>query len=247
MTPHIERDIPDFLRIPQDDRRAAWKGRRLRPTREMNFGKAARAEDPATLKLRKEVEAAERARAERKAQEKRDRQSLERRRTAIVKQEIEMAHSTVGPKEAQLRNLRNQTPVRIVKITTIEKPAPIIEAQQETTDMAKTAKKTAKRHPNLPSTHPANRGKAPPKKRAAKKAAAPKAPKAAKTDGTKTIRPGSKLEIVVGLLKRREGCTTAEILAGTGWPSCSVPQQARAAGLTLRQKKEGRTTRYWAA
>ena len=82
-----------------------------------------------------------------------------------------------------------------------------------------------------------------------KKAAKAKAqtPTTAKlTSGhTKAIRPGSKLEIVVGLLKRKEGCTAAEILSACQWPSVSVPQQARAAGLTLRQQKDGKVSRYW--
>ncbi|MDE2103590.1 MAG: DUF3489 domain-containing protein [Patescibacteria group bacterium] len=63
----------------------------------------------------------------------------------------------------------------------------------------------------------------------------------------KGIRPGSKLETIVGMLKRKEGCTAAEVLKATGWPSVSMPQQARAAGLTLKTEKEGRTTRYRAA
>lgn len=259
MTPNdAHPDIPAFLRIPQDERRLAWKGRRLRPTREINFGKPAQVEDPATKKLRREIEAAERARAERKAKERSDAARLERRRVSILKQEIQMAHDSIGPKEAQLRNLRNQKPVRIVKITTIElpKPAPVIEAQQETTDMATTAKKTTKRHPKLPSTHPANRG---PKRRAPKagkltaakiadrmNAKPPKPPKTARDPaGAKTVRPGSKLEIVVGLLTRAAGCTAADVLKATDWPAVSMPQQARAAGLTLRQEKNGKVTRYW--
>jgi hypothetical protein len=245
----VHLDIPDFLRFQKEDRDDAWKGKRtLRWTRDMRFDDEARkSEDPATTKLRREIEASERAKAERKAKERSDAARLERRRTSILKEEVKMAHDSIGPKEAQLRNLRNQKPVRIVKITTIElpKPAPIIEAQQETTTMAKTAKKTAKRHPKLPSTHPANRGKQPPKKRAAKA----KAPKPAKTArdpaAAKVIRPGSKLEIVVGLLTHAAGCTTADVLKATGWPAVSMPQQARAAGLTLRQEKDGKVTRYW--
>jgi hypothetical protein len=61
------------------------------------------------------------------------------------------------------------------------------------------------------------------------------------------VRPGSKLETIVGLLKRPQGCTAAEIMAACKWPSVSVPQQARAAGLTLKTEKEGRVTRYRAA
>jgi hypothetical protein len=88
--------------------------------------------------------------------------------------------------------------------------------------------------------------KAAAKKAAKAKARTPASPKPA-TPGSKVIRPGSKLEIVVGLLTRKEGCTAAEILAATEWPAVSVPQQARSAGLTLRQEKDGKVTRYWAS
>jgi hypothetical protein len=60
------------------------------------------------------------------------------------------------------------------------------------------------------------------------------------------LREGSKLEIIVNLLRRPQGCTTAEALAATQWPAISFPQQARAAGLNLRKVKEGRITRYFA-
>lgn len=66
-----------------------------------------------------------------------------------------------------------------------------------------------------------------------------------KTPRKSNIRPGTKLEIVKGLLMRTAGCTLADILAATGWPSVSVPQQARAAGLTLRKEKDGSVTRYF--
>jgi hypothetical protein len=63
-----------------------------------------------------------------------------------------------------------------------------------------------------------------------------------------TREPGapSKKEVVKNLLLRPEGTTAAEIMAATGWPSVSVPQQARSAGLTLRMEKDGRSTRYFA-
>lgn len=65
-----------------------------------------------------------------------------------------------------------------------------------------------------------------------------------KTEG---VRPGSKLEIVVGLLTRAQGCTAKDILKATEWPSVSVPQQAKAAGLKLVKEKDGKVTRYRAA
>ena len=59
-------DIPLFLRIPQAERNAAWKGRRL-TKQGSNFGKLVKKdEDPATRQLRREMEKAEaRKKAER--------------------------------------------------------------------------------------------------------------------------------------------------------------------------------------
>lgn len=61
------------------------------------------------------------------------------------------------------------------------------------------------------------------------------------------VREGSKLAIVVGLLTRDGGCTGKEILEATKWPTVSVPQQARAAGLTLSKEKVDGVTRYSAS
>lgn len=72
------------------------------------------------------------------------------------------------------------------------------------------------------------------------------APAAAEPDST-APRAGSKLAIVVDLLKRPEGCTTKDVLAATGWPTVSMPQQAKAAGLALKKEKDGKVTRYRAA
>lgn len=72
--------------------------------------------------------------------------------------------------------------------------------------------------------------------------------KAAKpTMATKQSSKGkTKLAIVAALLLRKSGTTNAEILEVTGWPSVSVPGQAKAAGLTLRKEKvPGKPTRYF--
>lgn len=72
--------------------------------------------------------------------------------------------------------------------------------------------------------------------------------KTAKTAAADGIRPGTKLALVVDLLKRPEGCTTKDVLNATGWPAVSMPQQAKAAGIKLKkEKKEGDVTRYYAA
>jgi len=86
---------------------------------------------------------------------------------------------------------------------------------------------------------------------AAKKAAQDNARAPAKRTGAPrkaaaTLSSGKTKNAMVGeLLARPEGCTTADILAATGWPSVSVPAQAKAVGLTLRKEKDGKVTRYW--
>ncbi len=61
-------------------------------------------------------------------------------------------------------------------------------------------------------------------------------------------REGSKLALIVGLLTRKEGCTTKDVLDATGWPSVSMPQQVKAAGLKgFRKQKDGKVSRYFAA
>ncbi len=55
----------------------------------------------------------------------------------------------------------------------------------------------------------------------------------------------NKRQIAADLLKRPEGCTAKEILEATGWPAVSVPAIAKASGLTLRQEKDGRSSRYF--
>lgn len=85
------------------------------------------------------------------------------------------------------------------------------------------------------------------KTKSKKKAASSKARSKAKTSAPKGgVRPGSKLKIVVGMLQRPEGCLSADVLKATGWPSVSMPQQAKAAGITLATEKDG-VTRYWDA
>jgi hypothetical protein len=60
-------------------------------------------------------------------------------------------------------------------------------------------------------------------------------------------QPKNKVEIIADLLRRKEGCTTAEVLEAVSWPAISMPQQAKAAGIKLRKVKEGKITRYYAA
>jgi hypothetical protein len=60
-------------------------------------------------------------------------------------------------------------------------------------------------------------------------------------------KEGSKLAIIAGLLSRPNGCTAKEVMEACEWPAVSMPQQARALGIKLKVKKEGRVARYWPA
>lgn len=54
----------------------------------------------------------------------------------------------------------------------------------------------------------------------------------------RAVRAGSKTAIIHALLTRPEGCTTAEVLAATGWRQVSVAGVGHNLGLTVRQIRE---------
>lgn len=57
---------------------------------------------------------------------------------------------------------------------------------------------------------------------------------------------GSKTAEVARLLARAGGCTAAEVLKATGWPSVSMPALAKNIGVKLTKKKEkGSVTQYF--
>lgn len=55
----------------------------------------------------------------------------------------------------------------------------------------------------------------------------------------------SKAAIISELLQRPEGCTTKDVLTATGWPSVSMPAQARTVGLALTKEKRDGAIRYF--
>lgn len=80
MVPDDFPDIPDFLRRTGPS--SAWKGKRLRWTREMTFTVKRKEEDPATRKLRREIEKAEEMKKKAAAlRRKEDRQLAKRARS----------------------------------------------------------------------------------------------------------------------------------------------------------------------
>jgi hypothetical protein len=92
-------------------------------------------------------------------------------------------------------------------------------------------------------------GKAPASAKPTKAKTAAKAKKPASEAKTKTAGPSrgqSKTAMVGEMLLRFDGCTAAEVMAACNWPSVSMPQQAKACGLTLRKDKvSGEPTRYY--
>lgn len=65
------------------------------------------------------------------------------------------------------------------------------------------------------------------------------------TSAEKKPRPGSHLEKIGEMLARKNGCTAKDVLEATRWPSVSMPQQAKALGITLHKHKgEDGITRY---
>ena len=52
---------------------------------------------------------------------------------------------------------------------------------------------------------------------------------------------GKKMKVIARLLRRKEGCTSAEAKKELGWPSISLPQRARQLKIKIRSE-----TRYWA-
>lgn len=149
----------------------------------------------------------------------------------------------IGPREQALREMRNVKPT---SASAAVKPAPAatpakckettMDLSTETTTAA-AKRKSASGKKKAPSKAKTKKTKAA-KPRAGKKAAAPKAAE---------VRAGSKLETIVALLTRPEGCLVSEVLKATGWPTVSMPQQAKAANLNLRKEKDGKVSRYFGA
>ncbi len=150
-----------------------------------------------------------------------------------------------GPKEEQLRALKAErtaapAPARAQpKAAQAAKETTMISPTTATTEKPKTAPKT----PRKAATKKAAPAKKPAKAESPKKEAAPKKP----SNGAKEVRPGSKLEMIGKMLARPEGCTMKAVLDATKWPSCSLPQQARALGVKLKKEKVDGVTVYRAA
>lgn len=58
-------------------------------------------------------------------------------------------------------------------------------------------------------------------------------------------RKGSKSAIIERLLTRPEGCTSADVLKATKWPTISMPAIAKQLGLKLKRDSSGDVMRYF--
>lgn len=80
----------------------------------------------------------------------------------------------------------------------------------------------------------------------AKKAKGKKPATKTRAKGNGGVRPGSKLEVIANLLKRKSGCTQEEAAKAVGWAAVSMGLQAKNAGLKLRKEKnKDGVTRYY--
>lgn len=120
-------ELPDFCRIPPEQRREAWAGRELRPVGGMIVVGRTVLRDPASEHVRREVEAAAAARREVELAKKRDDEALRRR--GIKNQEI--------IKRAAAGEIVIPEPVKIVRVVDLN-PQGHVPATEET-DVKKSA------------------------------------------------------------------------------------------------------------
>jgi hypothetical protein len=190
----VEDGLPPAAIVSPEERRAAWKGRKLTKVRDLRV--PAKDEDAATKQLRKELAAAE--------------------------------ESKKAARFARLNELKQE------RITAMSK-----------TNASKADQVAALRTNRAAAKGPKAATKAATSKKATKaRAKATAAPRPAAGAG-KGVRPGSKAEIIAGLLTRKQGCTAADIREACEWTAVNVPRQAAQAGLTLRQEKIDGVTNYF--
>lgn len=230
----------EFVLKTAEERRAAWRGIRAKPLCQMlpaaKTTKSATT-DSGTARLLAEMRAKERAEAAAKAKRIAESRMIglkKRTRTLAMKAEVAKANAT--------------KPVAIpAPAPTIVTPEPAMpaapETPKETTMKTTAAKKPATRRaqPGTGKGSARRAAKTAPGKKAAPKARA-NARKAVATDGP---RAGSKLETIAGLIKRKGGCTAADVLKACDWKAVNMPRVAKAAGITgLKTEKVDGVTVY---
>ncbi len=155
----------------------------------------------------------------------------------------------IGPKEQQLRALRERLPAHHKMMLDDGAPVECLRSgpppklkHHRPADVPLVVRKPTPPTEKEETTMPKK-----PSKKTSKAAAKSKARTPVKAAATTEVRAGSKLAMIAELLKRTNGCTTKDVLAATGWPSVSMPATAKAAGLTLKKEKVEGVTRYSAA
>lgn len=255
-------DLPQYLRIPQDARRAAWQGRKL--TRPRPMTSQPKATDPSTIRLLAELAADEKARAKVLAKAKEDAAIIRKRNLAniraVKRAAAEVYHSTSTDGVTMIVH-NNQTVISRLKARDPKPVAPLAKPRPE---------RAARRAPDSTSSHNIKLSEIDPKVAAAVKAAAkPKAtkkpaakkgpakkpakvakPKAAakikaapKASAPKAPKPeskGAKLEAML----RKSPISVAEIAEQLEW----LPHTTRAAisrvGFEVTTEKKDGVTLY---
>lgn len=171
-----------------------------------------------------------------------------------------MMTTKIGPRERALRELRSEagdetTSAPTPKQKRAKAVAPVASSPGDDLSQAQAAEvstaSVATEAQPASSTPPENSEVKDMRKSTSKKAARAKArtPVKGKTaKKAKATNGESKMSIISKLLNRANGCTTADVLEATGWPSVSMPAMAKALKVRLHKDKEkGKATRYRAA
>jgi hypothetical protein len=155
----------------------------------------------------------------------------------------------IGPKERALRELgaAKHAAAAAPRKPAAKPPAQPKENPMFTTDNNGTSTPAPERRRGSPKKTPKKKTVKKAVKKLAKKAkrVAKKKKPAEPVRAAQDLRAGSKVAMIAAMLQAPGGCTVKEVLAATGWPSVSMPQQAKAAGLELRKESTSEGNRYY--
>jgi hypothetical protein len=230
----VDDGMPANFFLSPEERQAAWKGVRCKPTAEMKFGKPAKKdEDPGTAAVRKQVAEAEAAKKKAKLQSLLDWQAeqkaartwgcvstptptlAERARWADTvarkSKEDEAAANPIQPQETPMIAYKTNAPLpdhgdwaAADAGPPPKKPATASKIQRETASSRKE-----------PGSKPARSGKTLPKK-----------PDLKATTSGSAGKPKTKMQMVDDMLTSKVGATRKQMSEASGWPHVNLRTQA---------------------
>ncbi len=221
-TPADAEDIPAFLKLTKEQRAAA-RAKTPTASAKPDDGKP---DDPTTAKVRAEVAAAKKAKTN----------------VRIAKLKGATAAMPLAVKSALAK----------IESVDINDPKlaehPVAKANAASWPTGEKIKSTKPKESSVKTSTKTKTAKAPKSKATTSRAKPTQKPAGRSSARSGGVRPGSKLELILGLLCRKSGCTSAEVLNATGWPSVSMPQTAKALGVKLvKEKEKGKPSVYRAA